>query len=77
MNHVLERSVAVCAVFLKRGEQYQYVIGSQKRDIRDLGKKLNERFHGRGGGKPGMIQGSLTGDEEEIKAYFEEIINVQ
>lgn len=77
MNHVLERSVAVCAVFLKRGEQYQYVIGSQKRDIRDLGKKLNERFHGRGGGKPGMIQGSLTGEEEEIKAYFEEIINVQ
>ena len=77
MNHVLERSVAVCAVFLKRGEQYQYVIGSQKRDIRDLGKKLNERFHGRGGGKPGMIQGSLTGEEEEIKAYFEEIIIVQ
>ena len=44
-----------------------------KRDIRDLGKKLNERFQGRGGGKPGMIQGSLTGEEEEVKAFFEEI----
>ena len=77
MNKVLERGVPICGVFLKRGEQYQYVIGSRDRDIRELGKKLNVRFHGRGGGKPAMIQGSLTGEEKTIKAYFEEIINVQ
>lgn len=78
MNHVLERGVTVCGVFLNRGEQqYQYVIGSREKDIRDLGKKLNERFQGRGGGKPGMIQGSLTGEEKEVKAFFEEIVNVE
>ena len=77
MNKVLERGVPICGVFLKRGEQYQYVIGSRDRDIRELGKKLNVRFHGRGGGKPAMIQGSLIGEEKTIKAYFEEIINVQ
>lgn len=77
MNRVLERDIAVCGVFLKRADQYQYVIGSRGKDIRDLGKKLNEKFHGRGGGKPAMIQGSLSGEENEIKAFFEEIINVQ
>lgn len=77
MNRVLERNIAVCGVFLKRADQYQYVIGSRGKDIRDLGKKLNEKFHGRGGGKPAMIQGSLSGEENEIKAFFEEIINVQ
>ena len=70
--------MTVCGVFLNRGEQqYQYVIGSREKDIRDLGKKLNERFQGRGGGKPGMIQGSLTGEEKEVKAFFEEIVNVE
>lgn len=77
MNRVLERDIAVCGVFLKRADQYQYVIGSRGKDIRNLGKKLNEKFHGRGGGKPAMIQGSLSGEENEIKAFFEEIINVQ
>lgn len=77
MNRVLERDIAVCGVFLKRADQYQYVIGSRGKDIRDLGKKLNEKFYGRGGGKPAMIQGSLSGEENEIKAFFEEIINVQ
>lgn len=77
MNRVLERDVSVCGVFLKKADQYQYVIGSHGKDIRDLGKKLNEKFHGRGGGKPEMIQGSLSGEEKEIKAFFEELINVQ
>lgn len=77
MNHVLERGVSVCGVFLKREDHYQYVIGSRGKDIRELGKRLNEKFHGRGGGKPAMIQGSLSGEEENIRAFFEEIINVQ
>ncbi len=60
MNHGSGTGGCRVRGFLKRGEQYQYVIGSRNRDIRDLGKKLNERFHGRGGGKPAMIQGSLN-----------------
>lgn len=77
MNHILDRNVSICSVFLKKGDQFQYVIGSHDVDVRELGKKLNERFHGRGGGKPAMIQGSLSGSEEDIKAYFEEIVDVQ
>ena len=46
---------------------YRYVIGSRSRDVRPLGKELNARFRGRGGGKPEMIQGSLSGKMEEIR----------
>ena len=40
--------------------------------IRDSAKGLNEAFGGRGGGKPEMVQGSLKGKEEEVRAWIEE-----
>ena len=39
-------------------------------DVKELGKKLTEKFGGRGGGKPGIFQGSLTADRQEIEAFF-------
>lgn len=36
----------------------------------ELGKALAEKFFGKGGGKPGMWQGSIGGSEEEIRKYF-------
>ena len=67
MNLLLGRGARVCAVFAGSDEgTYRYVIGSRKEDVRPLCKRLNEAFGGRGGGKPEMVQGSLTGTEEEI-----------
>ncbi|MEZ3436634.1 MAG: hypothetical protein K1W34_18895 [Lachnospiraceae bacterium] len=67
MNLLLGRGAHVCAVFAGSDEgTYRYVIGSRKEDVRPLCKRLNEAFGGRGGGKPEMVQGSLTGTEEEI-----------
>lgn len=68
MNLLLNRGAHVCAVFAgSDGEDYRYVIGSRKEDVRPLCKELNEAFGGRGGGKPEMVQGSLKGAEEEIR----------
>lgn len=70
MNQVLLRGAKVCAVFAGTDESgYRYVIGSgnKETDVRPLCKKLNESFEGRGGGKAEMVQGSLTGREEEIR----------
>ena len=47
------------------------MIGSKAVDTRVLAKKLNEKFHGRGGGKPEMVQGSLCGNEMEIREELE------
>lgn len=67
MNLLLKRGAAVCAVFAGTDEaEYRYVIGSRAEDVRPLCKSLNEAFHGRGGGKPEMVQGSLKGIKEEI-----------
>ena len=48
----------------------QYVLISNQTDVRELGKALNEKFNGKGGGQPSMVQGTLMADGEEIKAYF-------
>ncbi|MGN1166453.1 MAG: DHHA1 domain-containing protein [Lachnospiraceae bacterium] len=68
MNQLLNRGALVSAVFAGNDEDgYRYVIGSRTEDVRPISKKLNETFHGRGGGKPEMVQGSLSGKAEEIK----------
>lgn len=69
MNLLLNKGAGVCAVFAgNEKEGYRYVIGSRERDVRPLCKRLNAAFGGRGGGKPEMVQGSLCGNEEAIRA---------
>ena len=68
MNLLLDRGATVCAIFAGTDEDgYRYVIGSRTKDVRPLSRELNEAFSGRGGGKPGMVQGTLCGCEEEIR----------
>lgn len=50
---------------------YRYVIGSRTLDMRELVKELNREFSGRGGGKPEMVQGSLQGDEENLREWIQ------
>ncbi len=72
MNCLLDRGAKICAVFAGTNETgYRYVIGSKTEDVRPLGKQLNETFHGRGGGKPEMVQGSLAGSEKDIQAVLD------
>lgn len=71
MNLLLDRGAKVCAVFAGTdGDGYRYVIGSRIQDVRPLCKELNEAFFGRGGGKPGMVQGTLCGHEKEIRRFL-------
>lgn len=71
MNLLLDKGAKVCAVFAGTEEAgYRYVIGSKEKDVRPLCRKMNEAYGGRGGGKPEMVQGSLRGEEEEIRAWL-------
>ena len=75
MNLLLERGAFICGVFAAAGDGgWRYGIGSRQADVRPLGKALNSRFEGRGGGKPGMVQGTLTGSEADIRAAAEGFI---
>lgn len=71
MNFLLERGAGVCAVFAGTEEAgYRYVIGSRTEDVRPMNERLKENFGARGGGRPEMVMGSLTGTRDRIKALL-------
>ena len=71
VNMILEKETKIGAVFAGNDEKgYRYVIGSRTEDVRPVAKRINEEFHGRGGGKPEMVQGSLEGCSEKIYTFL-------
>ena len=71
VNLILKKHVKVAIVFAQTDvNQFRYVIGSREMDVRPFAKTLNEKFQGRGGGKPEMVQGSVSGKESEIRAII-------
>lgn len=75
VNKLLERQVKVAVIFAGNEENgYRYVIGSREEDTRAIAKEMNGVLHGRGGGKPEMVQGTVACSREEIAAYFGEIL---
>lgn len=74
INDVMEISDGICGVFVGNdAEGYRYIIGSRKQDVRNVTRSLNERFQGRGGGKPEMTQGSLKGARDEIRNVIQAV----
>lgn len=60
-NILSEKAEDFAAVFGGRDEAYKYVIISKTGfDINALCKKMNEHFGGRGGGRNGIVQGSVN-----------------
>lgn len=71
MNLILEKGAEICAVFAGTDtDGYRYVIGSRTKDVRPIGKELNIRLNARGGGKPEMIQGSVSAERKAIEEIF-------
>ena len=60
------------AVFSGSDESgYSYCLAAREGDLRPLGKELNAALNGRGGGKPGFLQGSVKATRSEIEQFFE------
>ena len=67
VNLLTARCTGIACVFMGNDETgYRYIFGSKTEDTRPLCKELNSQFNGKGGGKPEMVQGSLSGIQEEI-----------
>ena len=74
INDAMAISDGICGAFVGNDDTgYRYILGSSKEDVRGAAKILNEKFQGRGGGKPEMVQGSLNGSKEEIEAAVKEL----
>ena len=54
----------------KDKESVNYVMGSADLNMRDVGKLLNVELHGRGGGRPEMVQGSFQAEAEAVEQAF-------
>ena len=71
VNGAMTLTEGICGALVGNERQgYRYVLGTSGRDILDAGRRLNQAFSGKGGGKPPMIQGSLKGSREEIENFF-------
>lgn len=49
---------------------YKYAVGQLGGDLRDWVKELNQALSGRGGGKPGFVQGSVCAKWDAIVAFM-------
>lgn len=68
VNLLLAKQTRIAAVFSGTQENgYRYVIGSKDVDVRVFAKGINEKFQGKGGGKSEMVQGTVYGNEQEIR----------
>ena len=72
VNRMTEKISGYCGLFCGNDEEgYRFVVGSRKKDSREMAKILREQFGARGGGKPEMVQGSVHAEENKIRALFD------
>lgn len=70
---VMKTCTGRIAVFSGSDETgYHYAVCQQSGALREFTAKLNARLHGRGGGKPFFVQGSVRAARCEIESFFEE-----
>ena len=75
VNDAMEKCDGICGAFIGSDDKgYHYILGSKTVDMREFSKKLNEKFQGKGGGKPQMVQGSLNGEKKAILEAVENMI---
>lgn len=58
-NSLQEQGTNTCILLSSADEGYIYVVASKVRDVREIVKVLNEKFSGKGGGKPDYAQGKF------------------
>jgi len=71
VNSLVQKKNGFCGVFAgSDADGYRYVIGKQGGDARNINNELREKFGARGGGKPEMVQGSVTASRADIETLF-------
>ena len=69
-NGGMEKCGGVCAVFSGEDGAWQFVMGSQTRDMRAFMKEHGPALKARGGGQPQMVSGRSQAAKAELEAFF-------
>ncbi len=73
-NILSEKAEDFAVVFGGEENSYKYVIITKSDfDINAVAKELNAEFSGRGGGRNGIVQGSVKAGREELESWKEKI----
>ena len=68
VNRLCEEHSGICGVFCgDDGSGYRYIIGSRTGDSREVQKKLRDVLGAKGGGRPAMVQGSVSGTKASVE----------
>ena len=74
LNKLKEKAEDVVVLFSIENNICKYMIESEKIDVTSIGKSINEKFNGRGGGKKNFVQGQICGKREEIDTFVKSIL---
>lgn len=69
-NTMVDRVGGMLVTLCGGDGDYKYIISSKSVNLSQKIKEINAALSGRGGGKPGMVQGSFLSTAEEIRNYF-------
>ena len=67
-----EATPGLCAALTPNEKGTGYCLARAEGDVRPLTKALNAALNGRGGGKPGICQGSCAATPEEVEKFLKE-----
>ena len=67
---IMDKAGDFAACFCGENGSYRYSIVSNRVNLQPLCKALNSQFSGRGGGKPEIVQGSITTGAQEALTEF-------
>ena len=65
-----EATTGLCAALTPNEKGTGYCIARSGGDVRPLTKALNAALNGRGGGKPGICQGSCAAAPEQVEEFL-------
>ena len=69
-----EATSGVCAVLTPNAKGTGYCIAQAGGDVRNITKELNAALNGRGGGKPGICQGSCAAEPKQTEDFLRKYI---
>ncbi len=73
LNSVLQKCGGVCAGFIGDGDSgYRYIIVSERVNLKDKCRKINDALCGKGGGSDKMICGSANAEKGSIESFFKD-----
>ena len=69
-NTIIDRVGGILVTLCGCDGDYKYIISSKTVNLSSEIRTINSALNGRGGGKPGMVQGTFLSSLREIKEYF-------